>query len=117
VSDVELTTVDPERVRERLGRGHGAPWVRRRCVLDELDLSGVDLTAATLDRVQAAAVRLPGAVLGGPHVEGGSLAGADLRGADLGEITPETPAMLRGAIVSTDQPPTCAARWACRWLR
>ncbi|HWN26432.1 MAG TPA: pentapeptide repeat-containing protein, partial [Actinomycetospora sp.] len=83
VCDADLTTADPERVRERLDRGHGAPWVLRRCVLDDLDLSGADLTGATLDRVQAAGVRLRGAVLDGAHVDGGSLAGADLLDADL----------------------------------
>ncbi|HSK57836.1 MAG TPA: pentapeptide repeat-containing protein [Actinomycetospora sp.] len=94
VTDVDLTRADPDRVRERLARGHGAPWVLRRCVLDELDLSGVDLTGAILDRVRAAGVRLRGAVLDGVHVEGGSLAGADLLDADL------TDAVLTGVDLS-----------------
>ena len=51
VADVDLTGADPALVRERLERGHGSPWVLRRCVLEELDLSGVDLTGATLNRV------------------------------------------------------------------
>jgi uncharacterized protein YjbI with pentapeptide repeats len=83
VTDADLTGADPEQVRDRFARGHGEPWVLRRCVLDELDLSGVDLTGATLDRVRATGVRLRGAVLDGATVEGGVLAGADLSDADL----------------------------------
>lgn len=97
VADADLTGADPERVRDRLARGHGTPWVLRRCVLDELDLSGVDLTGATLDRVRATGVRLRGAVLDGVRVDGGSLAGAQMLDADL------TDAVLTGVDLSRAQ--------------
>lgn len=94
VAGVDLTTADPERVRTRLARGHAEPWVLRRCVLDELDLSGVDLTGATLDHVHGNAVRLRDAILDGVSVDGGTLAGADLTDVDL------TDAVLTGADLS-----------------
>jgi uncharacterized protein YjbI with pentapeptide repeats len=97
VADADLTGADPERVRDRLERGHGTPWVLRRCVLDELDLSGVDLTGATLDRVRATGVRLRGAVLDGVRVDGGSLAAAQMLDADL------TDAVLTGVDLSRAQ--------------
>ncbi|WP_285648396.1 pentapeptide repeat-containing protein [Actinomycetospora sp. NBRC 106375] len=81
VSDVDLADADAEEVRDALGRG--GPWTLRRCVLDELDLSGLDLSAAVLERCDLAGARLRSAVLDGVRVEGGSLAGADLSDADL----------------------------------
>ena len=66
--DVDLTGADAEQVVAVLDRRPHGPWVLRRCVLDELDLSGVDLTGATLDHLRATGVRLRGAVLDGARV-------------------------------------------------
>ena len=58
--------------------------------LDRVDLSDADLSGADLRDVVLTASKLRGTDL--RHAR---LSGADLRGADLGEITPETPAVLR----------------------
>ena len=63
------------------------------CDLSEADLRGADLRETTFERC-----RLRGSVL--RHARLGT---ADLRTADLGEITPDTPAELAGAIVSPAQ--------------
>ncbi|PVZ12032.1 pentapeptide repeat-containing protein [Actinomycetospora cinnamomea] len=94
IADADLTGADPVRLRERLDRGHARPWVLRRCVLDEADLAGVDLSGAVLEQVRAPGVCLRGAVLDGVQVTGGSLAGADLTDADL------TDAVLDGVDLS-----------------
>ncbi|MFP5021831.1 pentapeptide repeat-containing protein [Pseudonocardia phyllosphaerae] len=66
--------------------------------LDEADLhdtglAGLQLTGGSLAGANLRSVRLDGA----------RLYGADLRTSDLGEITADTPAELRGAVVSPAQ--------------
>jgi uncharacterized protein YjbI with pentapeptide repeats len=68
-------------------------WRLARVDLSDADLSGADLRDAVLTDC----------ALRGTDLAHARLEGADLRGADLGEITPETPALLRGAIVSPEQ--------------
>jgi uncharacterized protein YjbI with pentapeptide repeats len=63
------------------------------CDLSEADLSGADLRDVRFERC-----RLRGTVLRSTRLDG-----ADLRGCDLGEVTPDTPRELRGAIVSPTQ--------------
>ncbi len=94
VVDADLSELDPAWLRDRLARGHSAPWVLRRCALGELDARGVDLSGITLDRCHAEGARLHGAVLDGARVTGGSLAAADLTDADL------TDAVLTGVDLS-----------------
>lgn len=87
VEDADLTTTDPASLREALKRGHGTPWTFRRCTMDEVDLAGLDLTGAVLDRCRADGAVLRDAVLDGLRMDGGSLVGADLSGADLTDAT------------------------------
>ncbi len=61
--------------------------------LSEADLRGADLRDATLVDCTLRDVDLAHTRLGG----------ADLRGADLGELTPDAPRTLRGAVVSESQ--------------
>lgn len=83
----------------------------REAHLRGLALTGVDLTEADLRGADLRDAVFQNCRLRDTDLSRTRLAGADLRGADLGELTPDTPGQLRGAVISPAQ-----AADACRAL-